>query len=77
MPRMPITVPGVAAARAARSPASSLTVTVAGVGQALGAAAANRGRVAVGTALESWHAAASARSKGNAWVRRFMAGLLV
>src|SRR5437762_3511567 len=77
MPWMPMTVPGVAAASAARSPASSLTVTVAGVGQAAGAAAAKSGRPAVGTALWSWQAAASARNRGTAWVMRFMSGLLV
>ena len=66
MPWIPMTVPGVAAAMAARSPASSLTVTVAEVGQAAGAAAANSGRPAVGTAPCSRHAAARARSRGKA-----------
>src|SRR2546430_15742019 len=50
IPWTPITVPGVAAAMAARSPASSLTMTVAGVGQAAapteGAAVAHAGSAA-------------------------------
>ena len=53
IPWMAMTAPGAAVAMALRSPASSLTVTVAVVGQAAGAAAANAGRPAVGTTLRS------------------------
>src|SRR2546422_4548784 len=53
IPWMAITAPGVAVAMAVRSPASSLTVTLGVAGQAAGPAAANDGRLAVGTVLRS------------------------
>src|SRR6266700_5247176 len=56
---------------------SSETTKFACAGQVFAAAVANSGRPAVGTALWSWQAAASARSRGTAWVMRFMSGLLV
>src|SRR6184192_3928029 len=65
MPRIAITAPGLAAARAARRPASSLTVNVGLEGHATDAVVLNDGRWAVGATLRSWQAATRAMSRAT------------
>src|SRR5207245_11108789 len=57
MPRIAITAPGLAAARAARKLASSVTMKVGLAGHATDGIVLKDGRAAVGATVWSWHAA--------------------